>query len=151
MDLTAADPADGGSMKRAPLALFILGLILVTAWPLSQAIGAGAPSVALESALCEHMTPAKMLEHPALAYEWAQALRSAQPDEIARVQAMLAEIRAAHGCKGEFAMPAPAPRGSALPRGHPPIREERELPAGHPPIPSSPNAPIFEPPAVYTI
>ncbi|HEX9399195.1 MAG TPA: hypothetical protein VF912_03705 [Anaeromyxobacter sp.] len=134
-------------MKRVSLALFTLGLLLVTAWPVSQAIGAGA--VAPESALCQHMTPAKMLEHPALAHEWAQALRSSQPDEIARIEALLAEIRAAHGCKGEIAMPAPAPTESALPPGHPPVREERQLPPGHPPIPS--GVPLFEAPAVYTI
>ena len=136
-------------MTRVPLALITLGLLLVAAWPVSQAIGAARGTERAEPALCEHMTPAKMLENPALAHEWAQALRSSEPDELARVKAMIGEIRAAHGCRGEVALPAPAPRGSALPPGHPPIPQERQLPSGHPPIPSS--VPLFEAPAVYTI
>jgi hypothetical protein len=153
MDLTAAELADGGSMNRVPLALITLGLLLVTAWPVSQAIGAGDDAGTPESALCQHMTPAKILEHPALAHEWAQALRSAQPDELARIQAILAEIRAAHGCKGEIAMPSPPtpPPRSVLPPGHPPIPADRQLPRGHPPIPSGPLTPLFEAPTVYTI
>jgi hypothetical protein len=96
------------------------------------------------------MTPARMLENPALAEEWAAALRSSEPDEIGRVREMIAQIRAAHGCTGELAMPAPGDAPGGLPPGHPPVGE-RALPRGHPPVPSSPRAPLFEPPDALTI
>jgi hypothetical protein len=135
-------------MKRAPLVLFAAALLVALALPVSQAIGAA--SGLREPALCRHMTPARMLENPALAEEWAAALRSAEPDEIARVRAMIAQIRAAHGCTGELALPAPADAPGGLPPGHPPVGE-RALPRGHPPVPSSPRAPLFEPPDALTI
>jgi hypothetical protein len=138
-------------MKRAPLVLFIAALLVAVAWPVSKAIGAA--SGLREPGICRHMTPARMLENPALAQEWAAAVRSAAPDEIARVRAMFDEIRAAHGCTGAIAMPAPAGEPGGLPPGHPPVGE-RALPEGHPPIPSAPSAPrtpVFEPPAFVTI
>jgi hypothetical protein len=138
-------------MKRAPLVLFVAALLLAVAWPVSQAIGAA--SGLREPGICRHMTPARMLENPALAEEWAAAIRSAAPGELARVRAMIAEIRAAHGCTGEMAMPAPAGEPGGLPPGHPPVGE-RALPEGHPPIrsaPSTPRTPLFEAPAVVTI
>jgi hypothetical protein len=135
-------------MKRAPFILFAAALLVALAWPVSRAIGAA--SGLREPALCRQMTPERMLENPALAEEWAAAVRSAEPDAIARVRAMIAEIRAAHGCVGELAIPAPAGEPGGLPPGHPPVGE-RPLPRGHPPVPSSPRTPLFEPPDVLSI
>jgi hypothetical protein len=138
-------------MKRALLALFaVAATVTILAWPLSQAIGVASAG---EPAVCRHMTPARMLENPALAEEWAQALRSAHPDAVARLRALFSEIRAAHGCPGGLAMPSPGPEAGALPPGHPPV-PGHGLPPGHPPIPSSPSsprAPLFEAPALLTI
>jgi hypothetical protein len=134
-------------MERAPFALMTIALAVVVAVPVAQAIGTGDPS---EPEVCSRMTTARMLEHPALADEWARAVRSASPDAVARVRALLSEIRAAHGCSGEVAVPPPhdAP---ALPPGHPPVPGSRELPPGHPPVGGAPRAPLFEAPAVLTI
>ncbi len=129
-------------MKRAALALSTVILVIAMAWPVSQTIGAVAGS--REPPFCRLMTPARMLEDPVLAEEWAQALRSAEPQAIAHVRALIAEIRAAHGCTDELTAPAPV-----LPPGH--ARDPDALPPGHPPIPSSPRTPLFEAPAVLTI
>lgn len=137
-------------MKRAPLALFTAALAGALAWPVSHAIGAAA-SEGGEPRVCRHMTTERILENPALADEWAQAVRSAQPEAIARLRALFAEIRAAHGCGGEIGTPPPGRAGTLLPPGHPPIHGVPELPPGHPPIPSSPRAPLFETPALLTI
>jgi hypothetical protein len=139
-------------MKRATLAVFTIALLAAMAWPVSRAIGGIAgderPGPA---ALCEQIT-ARMLEHPALAEEWAQAFRSSQPDEIARMRAILGELRAAHGCPGATARPRPEREPGALPPGHPPIPGRDELPPGHPPVQSSPPRPaLFQPPEVVTI
>ncbi len=136
-------------MKRLPLALLTVALLAAVALPVSQAIGASA--TVREPPICREMTDAKMLEHPALAQEWADALRSAQPEGLARIRAMIAEIRAAHGCDGAPAAPAPAQERGLLPPGHPPIPDTSALPPGHPPIQSAPRLPLFEAPAVLTI
>jgi hypothetical protein len=135
-------------MKRA-LAVFTLALLAAMAWPVSRAIGAITGE--REPSVCAHMTPARMLEHPALAEEWAQALRSLQPDAMARVRAVIAEIRAAHGCTGELAMPDPASGPRALPPGHPPVRGHGALPPGHPPVQSSPRPALFQAPDVVDV
>ncbi len=135
-------------MTRAPLALLTVALITVAAWPVSQAIGAA--SGVREPPVCRHMTAARMLEDPALAAEWDEAVRSTEPEALARVKGMIADIRAVHGCTRELTMPAPAP-APRLPPDHPPIPGPGGLPPGHPPIPSSPSAPLFEAPAVLTI
>jgi hypothetical protein len=96
------------------------------------------------------MTPARMLQNPELAHEWAEALRSSRPTEIERVKALLERIRAVHGCDGELAMPD----GSfGLPPGHPPVPgADPRLPPGHPPIPSAPGLlQGFAEPGVVTI
>jgi hypothetical protein len=139
-------------MKRAMFAILVLAFLAVMAWPVSRAIGAA--TGVIEPAVCREMTPAKMLEHPALAHEWARALRSAEPDELARLRAMIAEIRAAHGCMGELALPT-LPEAErepgALPPGHPPI-PGYGLPPGHPPVQSSPRAqPLFHEREIVTI
>lgn len=136
-------------MKRLPLALLAVALLAAMAWPVSRAIGTSAD--VREPAVCREMTPERMLELPALAEEWAQALRSAQPEEMARVRAMISQIRAAHGCTVEPEMPAPSQAPSFLPPGHPPIPGLDALPPGHPPVQSAPRLPRIEAPAVLTI
>jgi len=135
-------------MKRLPLALFTVALLVAVVWPLSTAIGASAPGH--EPPVCREMTAAKMLDHPALAQEWADALRSAQPSQIARIQAIISEIRAAHGCGGDGS-PVPAQEPGLLPPGHPPIPGAGSLPPGHPPLGATPPLPLFEAPAIVTI
>jgi hypothetical protein len=133
-------------MKRAALALSTVVLITALALLVSRSIGAASFH---EPPICRHMTAASVLENPALAQEWAQALRS-EPQAVARVRALIAQIRAVHGCMEEL-LPAPAPR---LPPGHPPVADPDappRLPPGHPPIPSSPLGPLFDAPAVLTI
>jgi hypothetical protein len=121
-------------MKRAVLIVPLAALFAVVVWP-------SARGEIARSSLCDLMTPARMLEHPDLAHQYAQALRSGEPGELARVEALLRDIRAAHGCEGEIALPA-APRSApALPPGHPPVDE------WHRAAPS----PLIEPPAVLTI
>ncbi len=101
-------------MNRALVALPLVAVLVAAAWPTTRAEPAASPSV------CEQMTPARLLENPALADEYAQALRSGDASEVARVRAMFEQIRSAHGCTGDVALPdaAPVPR---LPPGHPPI------------------------------
>ncbi len=100
-------------MNRALVALPLVAVLVAAVWPSARA----EPPA---SSVCEQMTPARLLQNPALADEYAQALRSGDADEVARVRAMFDQIRSAHGCSGDAAMPdeAPAPR---LPPGHPPI------------------------------
>jgi hypothetical protein len=136
-------------MERASFVLLTVALVGALALPVSRAIGDA--TAAHEPPVCRHMTPDRLLEDPALAQEWAQALRSPTPDAVARVRAMIDEIRAAHGCSGTIASPTAPPDATVLPPGHPPIPGHGELPPGHPPIPSSPRVPLFEAPAVLTI
>lgn len=100
-------------MTRVVLALPVLAVLVAVGLP-------GAEGRPEEPGVCDLMTPSKMLENPGIARQFAQALRSGDSSEIARVRALLSEIRAAHGCEGEVALP-PAPRAPALPPGHPPI------------------------------
>jgi hypothetical protein len=124
-------------MKHVVLALPVVAVLTAVVLP-------GAPGRSAEPGVCDLMTPSRMLENPGLAREYAAALRSGDAGEIQRVEAMLREIRAAHGCDGEIALPAtPATPQSApaLPPGHPPIDA--------PHAPSS--APIIEAPGTVTI
>ncbi len=120
-------------MNRALVVLPLAAVLIAAAWPASRAQQAS-PSV------CDQLTPSKLLENPALAEEYAGALKSGDAAEIARVRAMFDQIRSAHGCSGEVATPqaAPAPR---LPPGHPPV-----TPGEHPPVSVG-----FEAPSTVTI
>jgi hypothetical protein len=120
-------------MNRALVVLPLAAVLIAAALPASPA-QRSSPSV------CEKLTPSRMLENPALAEEYAAALKSGDEAEIARVRGMFDQIRSAHGCSGPVAMPdaAPEPR---LPPGHPPI-----TPGDHPPV-----AVGFEGPGVVTI
>lgn len=125
-------------MKRAVLALPIALVLVAVAWPLARGSDAG-------TGVCALMTPARMLEHPALAHELAEALRSGDAGELGRVAATLREIRSAHGCEGEVALPTLPRAAPRIPPGHPPI--------GHPAIEDrpEPRAPLFEAPGTVTI
>jgi hypothetical protein len=121
-------------MKRAVLALPFLALALAIAWPATRDRSATA-------GLCDVMTPARMLEDPGLAHDFAQALRSGDASEVARVKTVFERIRAAHGCDGEVALPTRAPEARpSLPPGHPPVDDRR-----------TPRPPLFEAPATLSI
>ncbi len=121
-------------MNRALVVLPLAAVLVAAALPASSAQRSSSPAV------CDKLTPARILENPAIAEEYADALKSGDAAEIARVRAMFDQIRSAHGCSGPVATPeeAPAPR---LPPGHPPI-----TPGEHPPV-----AVGFEGPGVVTI
>jgi hypothetical protein len=117
-------------MNRVLVALPLAAVLVAAAWPAADAAGAQAPQGA--PAVCEQMTPARMLENPALASEWSQALRSGDAAQIARMKALFGQIRSAHGCGGEVAIPSAPQSGAELPPGHPQVSPR--LPPGHPPI-----------------
>jgi len=121
-------------MKRVVLALPVLVVLAAVALP-------GAQGRSAETGVCDLMKPSKMLENPGLAHVYAQALRSGEAREIARIEGLLRDIRAAHGCEGEVALPSPPRKGPALPPGHPPV--------GAPHAPSS--IPFIEAPGTVTI
>ncbi len=125
-------------MKRAALVLSIAVVMTAVAWPAARGVPA-------EAGVCDLMTPARMLENPRLAAEYAAALRSGEAGEVARVEALLAEIRAAHGCSGDVALPASPHVEPRLPHGHPSIDEVPGMLRG------TPRTPIFEAPATLTI
>jgi len=127
-------------MHRIALAVSTFAVLTAVAWPIAEGLRA-------EPAVCSRMTPAKMLEHPGLAEEYAGALRSGASDEVARVEALLRGIREAHGCVGEVALPPAHVGAPRLPPGHPPIQG----------VPSEPGAPLpprglpFDAPGTYAI
>jgi hypothetical protein len=125
-------------MKRAVLALSIAAVTSAVAWPAARGLHA-------ENGVCELMTPAKMLTNPRLASEYAEALRSGDADELARVQSLFKDIRAMHGCGGEVVLPASPRPDTRLPPGHPPIDGMPGTFHG------APRTPIFEAPATLTI
>jgi hypothetical protein len=99
-----------------------------------------APGRSAEPALCERMTPARMLENPDLASAYAQALRSGEA-EVARVRSLFEQIRTAHGCAGAVSLPS-APRvAPRLPPGHPPVLGRER----------APRLPAPDAPATFTI
>ena len=101
-------------MTRLALSLSIAAALAALVWPAARGGDA-------EEGVCALMTPANLLHHPGLAHAYAQALRSGDAGEVGRVEAMLREIRFAHGCVGDVSLPAAPLEGLALPPGHPPI------------------------------
>jgi hypothetical protein len=110
-------------MKRAPLALFVLTLVVAIAWPLSSAIGAATARAAARQTL----EPASCVPRDTT----AQSDDGDDDDDG----------------DNDFALPPGHPSlGLALPPGHPPLSVDglppghppigRVLPPGHPPIPS---------------
>ncbi len=110
-------------MDRALVVLPLAAVLVAAAWPASPAQKASSPP-----SVCDQLTPSRLLENPALAEQYAQALKSGDQEEIARVRGLFEEIRSAHGCSGPVAMPD-SPPASTLPPGHPPI-----TPGDHPPV-----------------
>ncbi len=119
-------------MNRALVILPLAAVLVAAAWPASPAQQASSPSI------CDQLTPSRLLENPALAEEYAKALKSGDQDEIARVRGMFDQIRSAHGCSG----PATSDAAPRLPPGHPPI-----TPGEHPPV----SIGFDDGPAVVTI
>lgn len=132
-------------MNRVLVALPLAAVLLAAVWPASEAQGAAA-------GVCEQMTQARLLENPSLASAYADALRSGDAAEVARVREVFEQIRSAHGCGGEATLPEAPEAAPALPPGHPPIAPR--LPPGHPPIAPGerPEGALrFEGPGVVTI
>ncbi len=125
-------------MKRVVLSMSIAAALAALVWSTARGRGGG-------EGLCAHMTPAKLLEDPGLAQEYADALRSGDAGEVVRVEHMLRDIRSVHGCQGEVTLPAHPYRNPELPPGHPPVRapplDDRGLR----------GEPIFSAPAPVTI
>lgn len=125
-------------MKRAVLALPIAAVLAGVAWPAARGVDA-------EPGVCALLSAAKLLEHPTLAEQYAQALRAQDAEEIGRVAELLREIRSAHGCEGELSLPS-APRAAPrLPPGHPPVGRPSSGEGEHAP------RPLFEAPGTVTI
>ena len=114
-------------MKSALLAVFILALAVVTAWPLSSAIGAATASAAAPAA---DVRPAGCVPAP--------------PDDAAPSGEDLGLPPGHPPIPMDALPPGHPPIGPRLPPGHPPI------PSGHPPIPSGPG-PLFGAPVLLTI
>jgi hypothetical protein len=115
-------------MKRFAVILGVLVLGIL--------VGSARRSFAPEQDLCAGFTITRMLDDPELARLYFGALHDGDPRAREQLDAMVGQLRAAHGCgaTGEnasqdtFAHPPGAPR----------------LPPGHPPIDGSPRTPIFE-------
>ncbi|HEY6099923.1 MAG TPA: hypothetical protein VIW03_10865 [Anaeromyxobacter sp.] len=127
-------------MKRAAaLSLPIAAVVVALAWPTARG---GDP----ETSVCALMTPAKLLEQPGLAREYADALRSGDAGQVGRIEDAIREIRTVHGCGGDVALPAEPHAEPALPPGHPPVRapsfrDDRRMR----------EAPLFQGPGIVTI
>ncbi len=116
-------------MKRLSLTIVALLLVGVVAGFVRRA-ARGAPDV------CDGFTPAKILEDPELARRYFGAMSDDESAARAHLDALVAELRAVHGC-GDVASgsrPAIHPRRPASPH---------RLPPGHPPIDGSPTVPDF--------
>jgi hypothetical protein len=129
-------------MSRVLVALPLAAVLVAAAWPTADAAGSKASRA--EPGVCEQMTAQRMLENPALASQWSDALHSGDAAQVARVKALFEHIRSVHGCAGDLAMPDAAPDAAPAPR----------LPPGHPPVTPGerpPTAMTFEGPGVVTI
>lgn len=135
-------------MNHLLVALPLAAVAAAASWPAPRP-AAVAP---VEPGVCEQMTPARMLQNPGLASAYGRALRSGDPGAVERLRAHLEQLRTAHGCTGEVALPNAPEAAPALPPGHPPIAPR--LPPGHPPIEPGerpPLTPHIEAPGIVTI
>jgi len=87
-----------------------------------------------EPAFCAEMTPSRLLQDPQIARELHAAIGRGDPAARAHFHAMIAEMRAVHGCA--------ALEGSEVRAGEA-VPSAPSLPPGHPPIPRAPGMPIF--------
>jgi hypothetical protein len=112
-----------------------LAISLVTLATVGLLLGAASRDArSAEPALCGQFTPARLLEDPRIAHQLYGAMSRGDGDAEARFHALVAEMRAVHGCGELDAAPAAAPE--AAPRAP-------RLPPGHPPITGAPASPIF--------
>lgn len=113
-------------MKRFAV---VLGALVV-----GVLIGSARGSLGPGQDLCSGFTVARMLEDPELARQYFGALHGGDAGARDELDAMVGELRAAHGCgaTGENASQGTLAR--------PPPR----LPPGHPPIDGAPGVPVFE-------
>ncbi len=112
-------------LGMAVVALLVLGLLAGSAG--RQAMRGGD--------VCDGFTSARMLQDPEVAREYFGALHEDASVAAAHLDALVAELRAVHGC-GDASETASRP----MPR-HPPATSPR-LPPGHPPI-DAPGMPDF--------
>jgi len=114
-------------MKRFAV---VLGALVV-----GVLIGSARRSFGPGEDLCSGFTVARMLEDPELARQYFGALHGGDAGARDELDAMVGELRAAHGCgaTGESAS-----QGTLA---HPPLPR---LPPGHPPIDVAPGVPVFE-------
>ena len=115
-------------MKRFAVVLGVLVLGVM--------IGSARRSLGPDPELCSGFTAARMLEDPELARQYFGALHGGDASARAALDAMVGELRAAHGCHGgsesasqDIMTPPPSHQG---------------LPPGHPPIDGAPAVPVFE-------
>lgn len=99
-------------MRRAIVPFILAATLGTVAWPAARSGDA--------EDVCARVTDERLLEEPAIAQQWAAALRSGDADAIAWMEHALREIRAAHGCGGDAASSG-LPDRSDLPAGHPPV------------------------------
>lgn len=113
-------------MKRFAgiLGVLLLGVLIGSA---RRSLGPGPGD------LCSGFTVSRMLEDPELARLYFGALHDGDAGARAQLDAMVGELRAAHGCGESVSQDTLAPP-PATPR----------LPPGHPPIDGVPRTPIFE-------
>jgi hypothetical protein len=117
-----------------------LALSLVTLAGVGVLVGAATREArsqgASEPAFCAEMTPTRLLQDPDVARELEGAEHRGDPAAQARFHAMVAEMRAVHGCgalDGTDVGARDASPGPDLPPGHPPIQRQ----------PRPPRTPMF--------
>ncbi|WP_242346116.1 hypothetical protein [Anaeromyxobacter terrae] len=110
---------------------FVIGALV-----LGVAIGSARRAHGPDTDLCSGFTAGRMLQDPELAREYFSALHGGDASARARLEAMVGELRAAHGCGGA------GESASQETLGHPPVSPR--LPPGHPPVGGTPAVPIFE-------
>ena len=114
--------------------------VLVGVLVLGVMIGSARRSLGPENDLCSGFTAARMLEDPELARQYFGALHGGDANARETLDAIVGQLRAAHGCQGASESASqdaarPAPR----------------LPPGHPPIDGAPGVPVFETEAGSTL
>jgi hypothetical protein len=103
-------------MKRLAISVASLALLVAVMSPVSHGVLASST----EPPICNEMTPSRILQNPALAHEYAEALGSGRDADVRKLDALIAQLRAVHGCGAGAGSKDGAPAGET-PRGHPPI------------------------------
>lgn len=125
-------------MKRAPLALFLVALVVAVVWPLSSAIGAAQASSAVSRL---DVRPAGCVPDGAATGLGRRALPPGHPPIAAD------GLPPGHPPVTGGLPPGHPPIGEGLPPGHPPVGGAAPgLPSGHPPVPAP--TPLFGAPVL---